>query len=186
MIAKTVKILGLALAVSLLAGLPVLAGGHSADIPAYVMVQLQRTCVELNVPTGRLDGLDDVKPLLSSSNERIRAVAVYTLGESHDSRAVKPLLGMLNDSDHHVRRIAATALGKLGDRSAVEGLVVLLEGNQRVHVKAAALDALAQIGGERSLAVVARYTDSQSGWLRRSAVEAKQKLAGYQRDLAKR
>ncbi len=183
---KMIKIMGLTMAISLCAALPVLAGGRPAGIPAFVMAQLQRTCQELQVPARQLRGLGDVQALLSSPHGRIRAMAAYTLGESHDPRAVKPLLGMLNDQDYHVRRIAVTALGKLGDSRAVEGLVALLKSNQPVSVQVAVMEALARIGGERSLTVVASYTDAESGWLRHAALKAKKKLAPYQRDMAKR
>lgn len=53
---------------------------------------------------------------LSSDNPSLRWGAAHSLGRMHDTRAIAPLLGMLDDDDWRVRFKVVWALGQLGDR----------------------------------------------------------------------
>jgi len=53
----------------------------------------------------------------------VRAYGARQLGETRDTRAVRPLCGLLWDRDATVRQAAAIALGEVGDPRAVEALI---------------------------------------------------------------
>lgn len=170
----------------LLIALPAWADSHSGKIPAYVLSQLQGTCQEMNIQAGQLQTVSDVAALLSSSNQRVRAAAAYSLGESRNLQAVQPLMGALNDPDRHVRRIAASALGKIRDPRSAGALIVLLQSSKEIPVKVAVVESLGKIGGKSSLMAVSGYTNAESGWLRRASIEAKDNLVRYQTSVAQR
>src|ERR1700710_2863005 len=59
----------------------------------------------------------------------VRRDAAESIGESGDTRAVVPLVRVLQDGVGAVRFAAASSLGKLGDASAVPALINLLDAN---------------------------------------------------------
>lgn len=186
MTGKHVTIIALALGLVVLVALPAAAGDRSGNIPGYVLLDLQRTCLELNVQTGELNTISEVALLVSSPNQRVRAKAAYALGESRNPEAVKHLVPLLKDQDHHVQRITATALGKIGDRGPAANLVALLNNTQQVSVKVAVIGALGHIGGDQSVAAVESCSTSQCGWLRHAVAEANERLASSQKVVAQR
>lgn len=119
--------------------------------PAHVWLKLERTCREavrngcpLEQPTPTTYR---VMELPASSCEQVRGVAIYTLGEMGDNRAVGLLISLLQDPDRHIRRIAVRALGKIGDPRAADALVVLLSRpEENLSVRRTALWALNRIG----------------------------------------
>lgn len=52
---------------------------------------------------------------LQSDNPSLRWGAAHSLGRMNDSRAIEPLIALLNDPDWRVRFKAVWALGRLGD-----------------------------------------------------------------------
>ena len=59
-------------------------------------------------------------------NFEIRRESIVALGSMGDSKAVKPLIDVLNSSDADIRREAARALEQLGDRRALKPLIMML------------------------------------------------------------
>ncbi|MCB2191958.1 MAG: HEAT repeat domain-containing protein [Deltaproteobacteria bacterium] len=186
MMRKILSLFFLALGLAAFAAPSAAAGDDTCKVPGYVLTQLQQTCLEVSVTSGSPDSISDVALLTKSSNTRVRAVAAYSLGESHDPQAIEYLLPLLRDPDHHVQRIAATAIGKIGDQSTTSCLIVLLNTSQETHVKAAAIMALGRTGGTGSLTAIEKHADSQSGWIRYSVVQARVRLASSQEDVAPR
>jgi HEAT repeat protein len=91
---------------------------------------------------------------LKSKNKLIRRRTVKELGESHNKRAVGPLLAALNDEDIEVQIEAVLALGQIGDPSAVEPLIEKLEdckGYEMKKMENAIARALGQIGDKRAV-----------------------------------
>ena len=84
-----------------------------------------------------------VEPLIVALEDANRSVAFWAagaLGRIGDTRAVEPLVVLLNDKDRdqRLRARAAEALGRIGDTRAVEPLsVVLGEGSEIIRGKAA-------------------------------------------------
>ncbi|MCB2186372.1 MAG: HEAT repeat domain-containing protein [Deltaproteobacteria bacterium] len=183
--AAAIKILGLAVGLAVLQVVPAMAG-DPGQVPDWVIAQVKRTCVETNVPSGRLTSLGDVASLMKSPEVRVRAVSAYALGESRSRAAVQPLTAMLQDSDLHVRRIAASALGKIGDPGAADALIALLQKSDQVHLQMAVLESLGRIGGKQSLIVVTEYLNHDSPAVRHAAIEAKESLAPTQAPVASR
>jgi HEAT repeat protein len=82
----------------------------------------------------------------------VRLNAVHTLGNTGDTRAVKPLIDTLeNDTDYRVRCVAATALGKIGDKSAVEPLIESLKEDKAGDVRSYTAEALGMVGDSRAV-----------------------------------
>lgn len=186
MTSKPVKLLALAIGLVILFALPAAAGDNTRKIPGYVLTELQVTCLEVGVTSGNPKSISDVALLTKSPNERVRAMAAYTLGESRNSQAIEYLMPLLRDQDHHVQRIAATAMGKIGDKSTVPSLVLLLNTSQKVPVKVATIKALGQIGGDGSLTAIEKHADSQHGWVRHAVVEARERLGSSQKVIAQK
>lgn len=87
-----------------------------------------------------------IETALKSQNEKIRAGVAEGLGNMGAKQAGKALVALLSDSSAEVRAEAAWALGRLKESEAKEPLVKLLGGAKTWTEKAAALDALAQLG----------------------------------------
>jgi HEAT repeat protein len=79
--------------------------------------------------------------------------AIYTLGESHDSRAVPALIKLLQNpaNETTARAAAAASLGKLGDLRAVEPVIAsLTEDNAAIAQQASS--ALGALKDKRAIA----------------------------------
>jgi HEAT repeats len=71
-------------------------------------------------------GLDHEVGRLGSRRSWKRATAAFTLGDMGSSRAIRPLLEMLDDHKPSVRAAAARSLGRLGAVEAVKPIVYAL------------------------------------------------------------
>lgn len=93
---------------------------------------------------GRRDprGLETLALYARHRSPEIRKKAVVAIGELPDKRAVPLLIAALSDSVSEVRAAAARGLAARRETSAEDALVKLL-----AHQDAAAIDALAAIGG---------------------------------------
>ena len=78
------------------------------------------------------DLLLPVLPLLTDSEEEVRAQAAKVLGEAKVAGGVAGLINALKDSSSRVRMQAALSLGHYGDQSAVRPLLTLLEENNNL------------------------------------------------------
>lgn len=119
--------------------------------PAHVWLKLERTCQEAARGGCLVAVLEPttvgVMALAGSSCDRVRGVAIYTLGEMGDAAAVDLLVSLLQDPDRHIRRIAVRALGKIGDPRAADHLVVLISRpEEHPSVRRTATWALDQMG----------------------------------------
>lgn len=97
-------------------------------------------------------GAPAVEPLLEAMIEALdegdialSSDIIYVLGNIGDSRAVVPLIGMLNDDNGTVRRKAAVALGTIGDMRAVQTLINALQDNDK-RFRGFVAEALGEIG----------------------------------------
>ncbi|MFW9993374.1 MAG: HEAT repeat domain-containing protein [Candidatus Odinarchaeota archaeon] len=95
-----------------------------------------------------------VDPLIKTlrdnhDNDNIRYLAAWALGEIGDSRAIKPLIKMLETVDYEVRYYAAWILGVSGDSSSVKPLVEVLN-DENAHVRQEAAIAIRAITARNS------------------------------------
>lgn len=80
----------------------------------------------------------------------VRGRAALMLGKLGDQRAVEPLIRALNAPGHQTPMYAAEALGNLGDARAIEPLLMMAAASGRDRARAAALEALRQLGHLRN------------------------------------
>lgn len=121
-----------------------------------------------------------VGPLLSSLEDlpRARGYAALALGTIGDSRAVRPMIGLLADPVAEVRFLAALALGRMGDAAAVESLCAALADPAR-DVREAAAWALGALGDSRAANPLAALRDDPDAGVRDRATEALEKLGAH-------
>ncbi len=138
------------------------ASAWAADgqpVPQYlqnkVMVVCQQAAAKgLISPVAKIDS-DTLLVLMKSPCSSVRGIAIYTLGDIREGRAVEPLIAMLDDSDVNLRRMAAHALGKINDPRAVYPLAYMLNNpSEQVMVRCVAASALGRISGEPATRVL--------------------------------
>src|SRR5205085_2288923 len=69
------------------------------------------------------DALTPILPLLTDSDEEIRAQAARVLGDHHEPRAFDPFVKLLADSSLRTRYFAAMGLAKLARKEAAAPIV---------------------------------------------------------------
>ncbi|MCW2818750.1 MAG: repeat-containing protein [Marmoricola sp.] len=122
---------------------------------------------------GLTEHLPVVVRLLDDSAFLVRRVAVRSLGNMGDPRAVRPLL-LLGEHDHRLTRDLVYALDRLGAGSAPELRAVLAErlaAGQHLHLDPAAV-VLGLIGDRASIEVLADGLASENPSLAQSCAEA--------------
>jgi protein-S-isoprenylcysteine O-methyltransferase Ste14 len=110
--------------------------------------------------------------MLNDSSEIARNYSVQYLGELKCEEAVIPLLGLLNHSSEKTRLAAITALGKIGDDFAVDPLLCLLKNNPSEKMIPWLIDALGNIGSEKSWEPVLNYSTHDFWFTRVNVVKA--------------
>ena len=150
------RILAIAAAVALwTAASPAMAG---QDIPQHLQIKVKKVCQLANQPVSSVNS-NALLAMLDSPDSRVRYVAVYTLGDIRESRAVEPLLGLLINPDPNLRRMAAHALGKIGDEQALLPLAYVLNTiDEQPLVRCEATKALSRIpSGEATRLLMAAH-----------------------------
>ena len=74
----------------------------------------------------RYDAADQLMPLLTHQNERVKFFAAQALGRLKDANAVQPLLELIsknNDGDLYLRHAAVLALSRIGQEAPITALV---------------------------------------------------------------
>ena len=103
------------------------------------------------------------------------ALAIQVLSEMlAEPRAIPPLIGLLDTAhDAYVLRSAVLALGRFADRRAVPALRrVMLDSETSLIVRAAVVDALAQIGGGEARQALGQALTDPSASVRKRACQA--------------
>lgn len=133
------------------------------DIVSELRSLLRSTDVSVRINAVQLLGdggisaaIDEVVPLLQEPHPELREAAAYALGRAGAANCIPGLLQVLDDPEPGVRAAAATSLGLLGAHGSVARLERLIredtDAQEVGNVRAAAVDALAMIGGERATA----------------------------------
>ena len=127
------------------------AGGQQAvDILIEALRERHRDASVLNsaltaLARSKEDVVGAVIGLLTLDDAAVRTYAALALGLLEDSRAVPPLVELLEDPDVNVRYHAIEALGRIGDSSA-SGHLARIAHLCDFFLSFAALDALAAVG----------------------------------------
>ncbi len=98
---------------------------------------------------GDVRGLEKI--VSSDSNLGLRIKAAYVLGLSGSQQAFFALQQALKDSDFRVRAEVCNSIGNFRTRQAIATLFEVLERNEQVYVKSAALYAIRRINEKNSL-----------------------------------
>ncbi len=130
-------------------------GDNDPNVIKQLLVELRdvnkekrRTAV---MKLGMVGGDQAVRALMravQNDNEDliVRGRAALMLGKLGDQRAVEPLIRALEAPGHQTPMYAAQALGNLGDARAIEPLLMIAAASGRDRARAAALEALRQLG----------------------------------------
>jgi quinoprotein glucose dehydrogenase len=99
-----------------------------------------------------------ILPLLSDSDDEVRAQAVKTLGSLRDGDAYDATLKLLDDPSPHVQLFAVMTLGKLGHKEASAKLVDLLRSNddKDAFIRYATVTSLSQLNDAPILAAASK------------------------------
>jgi cyclophilin family peptidyl-prolyl cis-trans isomerase len=91
---------------------------------------------------------NDLSDLFQSRDAKTRARAILSAGRIGDSKAVAPLINLLQtDSDVAVRAMAAFALGEIESAEAENALVIAANEKNPSEIRARAVEALGKIAG---------------------------------------
>ena len=119
---------------------------------------------------------DRVLPVLVAALERdtprARAAAAQALAHVGSPAAVAALRRAAQDPDPWVRYFSAASLGRLADTSAVPLLDMLARNDTLQHVRIAAVDAIATLGGDGAAGVLCALTESEDAVVATAAVRA--------------
>lgn len=130
--------------------------------------------------TGDTRQSDRLLALLSSDDDVLRTAAAEALGWMGETRAVEPLIVILQSPDDHeaVREVAAEALGRLGDLAAVEPLIDVL-GDTSEWLRRAAAVALGDLGDHRAIEPLSDLLRDESTMVQDAAFDSLKKLSDH-------
>ena len=118
---------------------PILIERLKDDMPK----DTKKKSIEALGEIGEGSSIDILVTFLGEKDSEIRIAACNALGKIKNSKAVKPLINILNDEK--IRLTAVWALGHIGDKSAVPALTKLLN-DQDKYVCYNAAQSLKKIG----------------------------------------
>ncbi len=142
------------------------ASGATLHLLSHLDDSVPRVREAIARALARLGDPRAVVPLIGKvqdSQASVRASVARALGELGDARASAALILALGDNDQDVRSAAARSLGRLGQPSAILSLVSLMEEDDSVEVKAAAVWALGAIGSDAAVEALLRTLGSRTG-----------------------
>lgn len=120
----------------------------------------------------------DIRTLIleawESDDQADRGSALYAMGQSQDRSWLPTLLDELASDEAVLRYQAARALGSIGSDAAVPELLAVMDGEEDVEVRHAAIAALGAIGGRaavRALRTLAEHAEEADEDLIAAALE---------------
>ena len=110
---------------------------------------------------------------IADANPAVRLVAVQSLGQLEDPRAIAALAKALKeDTDARVREAAAHSLGEIDDTRAVPHLLDALKNERVANVKKEIVEALEEIDDPQAMSAVAALARDPSIPVRRAVASA--------------
>lgn len=133
-----------------------------------MMAQLRLvSCVELLVDVTLGSCPPALATMLTDDALQIRSRAIRTLGLIGDSRAVIPLMSILNNrsDNYRLRMAAAESLGRLGDHHAVDSLMGILRSDEEasIYLRESSARALGMLGDLRAVDALLEVLNSKKG-----------------------
>jgi HEAT repeat protein len=104
--------------------------------------------------------LNNALKALSDPDPEVRKGAAFRMHEFNDKRVTAPLINALDDEDIDVRAYSASSLGILKSREATERLISMSLNDDNIDARAAALNALAEIGDQRAIPALEQIEDT--------------------------
>jgi HEAT repeat protein len=111
-----------------------------------------------------------VADALENGTAKVRASAAQAFGQLEGPRTLSSLLAAVADPDPWVRYFSARSIGRLGLPDGVPALERLAQTDPANHVRIAAVESLARIGGARVVAFLAPFVESNDNDLARAAI----------------
>ena len=124
--------------------------------------------------SARVRYVGELEGVLSDSNDEVREMAIWGIGQTNVKSAPPLVVNALTDNTERIRVIAAWALGEIADPSTANAIVKAFQTETSSQVRQAELRALGEMG-KVSQAVLDVALKSSDPELRRRAVAA---LAG--------
>lgn len=121
------------------------------------------------------DRLPILVAALKSKHESIRAGAAAELGKIGNTKAVQPLIELINDQEMDVVKNTILALGKIGDKRAVDPLIDMLKHKDNI-VRGFAASALGKIGDARAADILFTALKDKDNSVQEKAIEALGKI----------
>jgi HEAT repeat protein len=157
-----------------------------------VLLDDNAVCNRLNVSTvgdyamGALCGIGkpSAQPLLTAvTNQTIvtaegTALALLTLGQIGDKRAVETAITNLSAQERRIRRAAAEALRHLRDVRAFEALAKAIISDTDAKVRWTSALALGSLGDPRGIEYLVRALEDDHDYVRSAAVSSLERLTG--------
>ncbi len=109
---------------------------------------------------------------LQDGPRKVRASAARALGQAESPDVLWPLLSALEDADPWVRYYATRSLGRLAFPESLDALAHLAREDEANMVRAAATEALGQIGGAWAVTILAPLVEAEEHDLSRAALRA--------------
>ena len=151
-------------------------------VPDYLAAQVKRACADCQarewITPGDIDSAT-LRRLVNAPCDRVRIVAIYTLGEIRDREAVGGLVTMLDDQNAHIRRSAAHALGKIGHVGSVGPLVQMMNNqDEDIMTRCTAARSLGRIADLKAVQALRLACQCRERILARAADQALHGVSG--------
>lgn len=136
-----------------------------------ISVDIKRRIIEALSPYNTPEIHDIILDNYNSLDERLRASAIFSMGENGDSEWIPYILDEMDNSNPEIRFEAAGAAGRIGDESLIPDLARM--GNDvSFEVISQVITALNLIGGSTSIKVLTRFLKHENSNVRSVAQDA--------------
>ncbi|MFL2639970.1 MAG: HEAT repeat domain-containing protein [Dehalococcoidia bacterium] len=143
---------------------------HS-DIQEEIPVDIKRRIIEALSPYNTPEIHDIILDNYHSLDERLRASAIFSMGENGDSDWIPYILDEMDNSNPEIRFEAAGAAGRIGDESLIPDLA-RMGNDDSFEVVSQVITALNLIGGSNSIKVLTRFLQHENNNVRSVAQDA--------------
>lgn len=140
-------------------------------------VEVIRRVLEAAAPLNLPEVKDSISDAFNSPEPGMKISAIYAMGKSCDSSWLPVLISELDNDDPEIRFEAAGACGELENEAAVPRLVKLVDSDDDIDVRMAAIQSLGRIGGPAAGECITTYLGSENDALREAAEAAIQTIS---------
>jgi HEAT repeat protein len=142
-----------------------------SDVQQETPADIKRRIIEALSPYNTPEVRDIILDNYNSLDERLRASAIFSMGENGDSEWIPYILDEMDNPNPEIRFEAAGAAGRIGDESLIPDLARM--GNDvSFEVVSQVVTALNLIGGSTSIKVLTRFLQHENTNIRSVAQDA--------------